>query len=147
MFSATSLRQEAGLPKFLLSVYSRTASRKVCLLIGESRFAFPGRAWRATAPCRSHRGHDPVLQYMTKKQLPLVAETYIKLNWGDLPDEIDPEDQELLDALRCLEKGSLTPKATAMARLAAEQGEPLGQASTKLCGGHVRAAFRRTRGE
>jgi hypothetical protein len=39
---------------------------------------------------------------MLRRKLPLTAETYIGLNWGSLPDEIDPEDQELLDALDVL---------------------------------------------
>jgi len=59
----------------------------------------------ARAVLRSHLGHDPVLQYMTREGHPLTAEIYIELNWGGvLPDEIDPEDEELLAALNILEK-------------------------------------------
>ena len=39
---------------------------------------------------------------MILKNHPLTAETYIELNWGELPSEIDPEDQELLEALKVL---------------------------------------------
>jgi hypothetical protein len=41
---------------------------------------------------------------MTRRGLPLTAENYIELNWGKRPDVIDPEDQELLDALTELSK-------------------------------------------
>jgi hypothetical protein len=58
----------------------------------------------AQAVLNNQLGHDPVLEHMIQRKLPLTAETYITLNWGNLPDEIDPEDQELLDALRVLEK-------------------------------------------
>ena len=54
----------------------------------------------AQAVLASHLGHDPVLQYLTRLGRPLTADSYIALNWGDLPEIIDPEDQELLDALR-----------------------------------------------
>jgi len=41
---------------------------------------------------------------MIRKKLPLTAKRYIGLNWnGELPSEIDPEDAELLEALRILE--------------------------------------------
>jgi hypothetical protein len=51
----------------------------------------------------SHLGHDPVLQHMIRKGLQPTAETYRELAWFDELDEIDPEDQELLDALKILE--------------------------------------------
>jgi len=60
----------------------------------------------AQAVLSSHLGHDPVLKHLIQKGHQLTADNYIELNWGDLPDEIDPEDQELLDALRILEKNT-----------------------------------------
>jgi hypothetical protein len=47
-----------------------------------------------------HLGHDPVLQWLTRAGHPLTVENYVDLAWfGELPAELEPEEQELLDAL------------------------------------------------
>ncbi len=45
-------------------------------------------------------GHDLILQELTRDRgLPTVKD-YIDINWGgDLPDEIDAEDAEVLEAI------------------------------------------------
>ena len=46
----------------------------------------------------SQAGHDPLIQYMTRRSLPLTADTYVALS-GVERDYFDEEDQELLRAL------------------------------------------------
>lgn len=43
---------------------------------------------------------------MIREGRPLTVDTYVTLNWRDSEDEFDPEDRELLDALRVLEKAT-----------------------------------------
>jgi hypothetical protein len=43
---------------------------------------------------------------MIREQLPLTASEYIAAQWGELPKEIDPEEQAVIDALRAHEKGA-----------------------------------------
>lgn len=47
-----------------------------------------------------HLGESTALQYLVRAGLPLTVKNYVDLNyWGELPDEIDPDEQERLDAL------------------------------------------------
>ncbi len=47
-----------------------------------------------------HLGHSPVLQSLIRAGHPLTVENYVDMNWwGELPAELEPEEQELLDAL------------------------------------------------
>ena len=47
-----------------------------------------------------HLGHDPVLQWLICAGHPLTVESYVNANWLDeLPAELEPDQQELLDAL------------------------------------------------
>ena len=38
-------------------------------------------------------GSNPVLNYMIQRGLPLTRAKYIRLNWGQLPEEVDDEDE------------------------------------------------------
>ena len=47
-----------------------------------------------------HLGHDTVLQWLIRTGHPLTVENYVDMNWlGELPAELEPDQQELLDAL------------------------------------------------
>jgi hypothetical protein len=47
-----------------------------------------------------HLGHDPVLQWLARAGHPLTVENYVNFAWlGELPAELEPDQQELLDAL------------------------------------------------
>ena len=53
---------------------------------------------RAREVLESQAGHDPAIQYMTLRNLPLTADTYVAIS-GVERDYFDEEDQELLRAL------------------------------------------------
>ena len=49
----------------------------------------------------SHLPHHPVLRWLVNNGRPLTVETYCNLNWyKGMPEKFEPEEQELLEALR-----------------------------------------------
>jgi hypothetical protein len=49
-------------------------------------------------------GHDPVLKRLLQIDPRPTAEEYISSQWGNLPEEIDDEEQNVIDLLKELEK-------------------------------------------
>ncbi len=56
------------------------------------------------AELESRAGHDPVLELLLRREALPTAKDYIDVNWwGELPPEIDNEEQEIIDLLTALE--------------------------------------------
>ena len=70
----------------------------------KSASTLPGKpSLKLPAVLERHLGQDPILKLMVDERYPLTAEAYIDLNWfGERPEELDPEEQEIIDALNAL---------------------------------------------
>jgi len=57
-----------------------------------------------------------VLRLLIQEKVPLTVKNYVDVNyWGDLPDDIDEDERDVIDALRRYEKShafgvTITPK-------------------------------------
>jgi hypothetical protein len=49
-------------------------------------------------------GHDPVLEHLLRIEAQPTAKDYVQSQWGNLPEEIDDEEQHVIDLLKELEK-------------------------------------------
>jgi hypothetical protein len=56
------------------------------------------------AELESRAGLDPILERLLRHEVRPTADAYIAMNWwGELPPEIDNEEQEIIDLLNALE--------------------------------------------
>lgn len=54
-------------------------------------------------------GHNAVLRRLIQEKVPLTVKNYVDMNyWGNLPDQIDEDERDVIDALRRYEKSQAT---------------------------------------